>query len=181
MRASSWAVYAERGSPRALKDGTVLENYGVLRLVRALGVPQVAGGRDQRWIDNHGTVICRDVRFGGEGGGFTRVVNLVRLSPRLCGPRVILEGCVVCALGNSRRACAVFCEEIPNLIAVRDYILCGVKPILLGPELNVQKALVRARPGTFRLEVEGNVGEVAQELPEELKKAKGRGKPLYQG
>ena len=44
-----------------------------------LGVPRVEKVPlkqvTQRWIDNHGTLYCRGVRFGGEGGGFTIVRN----------------------------------------------------------------------------------------------------------
>ena len=41
-----------------------------------LGVPRPRHGLDQRWIDNYyGTVIARNARFGGEGGGFTVLVN----------------------------------------------------------------------------------------------------------
>ncbi|GIT31317.1 MAG: hypothetical protein Ct9H300mP1_33630 [Planctomycetaceae bacterium] len=47
-------------------------------LEKILGVPRV-NGTDQRGVDVYfGNLTCRNFRFGGEGGGFTPVVNFVK-------------------------------------------------------------------------------------------------------
>jgi hypothetical protein len=62
--------------PTCSKGKALFENHDTLFLDRMLGVPHPVAGNDQRWIDNfRGMVIARDSRFGGEGGGFTVVVN----------------------------------------------------------------------------------------------------------
>ena len=77
------------GAPAPNK--ALFENHDKLFLSRMLGVPEsgIVPGSDQRWIDNHnhgatgGQVVARDCRFGGEGGGFTVVVNFASF---LCAP-----------------------------------------------------------------------------------------------
>jgi hypothetical protein len=81
---------AERPTPRVCAT-TAPQNHDKLFLQRMLGVPEsgMIPGSDQRWIDNHahgstgGQVVARDCRFGGEGGGFTVVLNFASF---LCAP-----------------------------------------------------------------------------------------------
>jgi hypothetical protein len=74
-------VWVEHAGPNGSYGKALFENHDRLLLTRMLGVPEPIAGNDQRWIDNHnhgvigGTVVARDCRFGGEGGGFTVVVN----------------------------------------------------------------------------------------------------------
>ena len=74
-------VWVERAGPNGSYGKALFENHDRLYLSRMLGVPQPIAGNDQRWIDNYnhgvlgGTIVARDSRFGGEGGGFTVVVN----------------------------------------------------------------------------------------------------------
>jgi len=61
----------------------------------------IVNGYDQRWIDNYGNVVCRNVRFGGEEGGFTPIVNFSRYSPLLLGYMVVMDSCwMVCGLAT---------------------------------------------------------------------------------
>ncbi|OQB85560.1 MAG: Pectate lyase superfamily protein [Planctomycetes bacterium ADurb.Bin126] len=105
-----------------MKNKAAFENYGILHLEKICGVPAVTKDHDQRWVDNYGGVTCRDVRFGGEGAGFTPVVNFAPYDYTypVWPSFVILDSCDVYALGNPARAAAVFCEQIPNQIVIRN-------------------------------------------------------------
>ena len=113
---------------RKMKDKAVIENHGGrMVLEKILGGPLV-NGTDQRWVDVYfGNLTCRNFRFGGEGGGFTPVVNFVKYIPKPAsfglGPSIVLEGCPIYANGNPRRRCAISCEEIPNGIMIRECAL----------------------------------------------------------
>lgn len=82
-------AWVERAGPNGSYSKALFENHDKLILLRMLGVPQPIAGNDQRWIDNFnhgdqgGVVTARDSRFGGEGGGFTILVNFASF---LCAP-----------------------------------------------------------------------------------------------
>eukprot|EP01052_Picozoa_sp_SAG31_P039002 SAG31_NODE_5319_length_2613_cov_1.815036_2_plen_575_part_00 len=82
-------VWVEGAGPTGSSSKALFENHDKIILSRMLGVPHPIAGNDQRWIDNFnhgisgGTVVARDSRFGGEGGGFTVVVNFASF---LCSP-----------------------------------------------------------------------------------------------
>ena len=154
------------------RDGALLENRGNLMLVENVtGVPMV-NGHDQRWIDNYGNLVCRNVRFGGEEAGFTPVVNFAKYAPRILGGVVVLDSCwIVCAIGNHRRPCAVYCEEIPNLLEIRNCALCGIAPVMVSEKID-PTTYFKARPGMLRWSVSDNVGELGNEVPEMLRNPK---------
>ncbi|MCX7598733.1 MAG: hypothetical protein N2512_07660 [Armatimonadetes bacterium] len=129
--ADSWVTTSPTMQNRA-----VFENHGILLLEHVLGVPLVDPERDQRWIDNYNGVTCRNVRFGGEGAGFTAIVNWATYDADypVWPTFVILEACQVYCLGNPRRRAAIFCEEIPNQIIVRDCNGFPDLPVLLVSE-----------------------------------------------
>lgn len=130
----------------------------------------IVKGYDQRWIDNHGTVICRNVRFGGEEGGFTPVVNFTRYNPLLLGQMVVLDSCwMICSLGNAKRPCAVYCEEIPNLIEIRNCNLAGIPPVMVSKKI-APKTYFKVNPGMLNYRFEGNTGERADCIPAMLRK-----------
>ncbi len=158
-----------------MKKKAVIENYGNLTCVNILGVPHV-NGQDQRWIDNYGTLTCRKFRFGGEGGGFTPVVNFAKLRKKLSGPRILIDDCEVCALGNNERACAVYCEEIPNQIVISNTALYGVPGILVSSKIDLKTYFDGVRPGMLRYVLQNNFGEFAGKIPEEMLKAASRRK-----
>jgi len=105
---------------KAMKNKAVIENHATLLMEHICGVPIVVSDSDQRWIDNYGSVTCRNVRFGGEFGGFTAVVNFAAYDYEyVVVPKyVILDSCTVFSAMNLKRKAAVYCEEIPNLISI---------------------------------------------------------------
>ncbi|MBN1444834.1 MAG: hypothetical protein JW957_01840 [Candidatus Omnitrophica bacterium] len=156
-------------------DGAMLVNSanGEMTVSNLCCVPMV-NGRDQRWIDNHGALACRSVRFGGEEAGFTPVVNFARHVPQICGsrePYIILDGCAVCALGNAKRRCAVYCEEIPNLIDIHGCTLTGVPPVMVSEQISPESYFI-AKPGMLSFRFEANFGEFSNNIPSVFKRPK---------
>jgi len=79
-------------------SSVVFVNYGKLELVDMLGVPLALrkGPRtgvapagtlpgDHRWADNHGVMICRHNRFGGEYGGMATIYHYGKARTRIYG------------------------------------------------------------------------------------------------
>ncbi len=105
-----------------MRDMAAIEHRaGRLTIQNLCGVPLV-NGQDQRWIDNHSTewLSLIQCRFGGEGGGFTPVVNFAKARNQTLGSMIYIRDSLLCAVGNRQRQCVVYCEEIPNSIVVRD-------------------------------------------------------------
>jgi len=147
----------------------VIENRGgKMVLEDILAVPNVTS-KDQRWIDNYGNLTCRSFRFGGEGGGFTPIVNFARYSERLWGPSIIIEDSFIFALGNNRRVCAIYLEEIPNIIELRNCIIAGVPPIKIRKDIDLKNYFKNVRRGMLQFNLVNNIGEFADEMPELLK------------
>ncbi|MDD5704606.1 MAG: glycosyl hydrolase family 28-related protein [Kiritimatiellae bacterium] len=134
------------------------------------GVP-LTNGYDQRWIDNYGTLLCNNVRFGGEEGGFTPVVNFAKYQPgtNICNQIVIENSNLVCGLGNNKRKCVIYCEEIPNRLDIRNCNLIGIPPVLVAEKID-PKTYFRAKPGMLKFTFDGNFGELAHQIPALLKK-----------
>ncbi len=77
-------------SSRKMDHQAVIENRGVMmRVETMLGVPRTTGV-DQRWIDNYGVLHLSDCRFGGEGGGFTPVVNFAKFRKQTNGTWILM-------------------------------------------------------------------------------------------
>jgi hypothetical protein len=137
---------------------------GRLTIEDLCGVPLV-NGADQRWIDNYGSnLTCRSVRFGGEGGGFTPVVNYAKYDPTW-GPTILLDDCLVCANGNAQRNCAVFCVEVPNQIDIRDCMLGGATLVELREGLDLKRYFQAPSPRVFSFLATGNTGVNVRPLP----------------
>ncbi len=160
-----WITTKEKPDNKA-----AIENYGFLTCQNIIGVPRVSG-TDQRWIDNYGTLSCKMFRFGGEFAGFTPVVNYAKYVPQEGGPTITLEDCWVSALGNNRRACAIYLEEIPNQILIRGCVLGGVPAVKVNAGLDLKTYFNGARPGMLLFDIEKNIGEFAGTLPEAMIKA----------
>ncbi len=159
-------------SSRKMKNKAVIENRGGrMVLEKILGVPRV-NGTDQRWIDVYfGNLTCRNFRFGGEGGGFTPVVNFVKYIPEPAsfglGPSIILEGCQIYAGGNSKRRCAVSCEEIPNGITMRECAL-SVPAVHLSDRIDLQTYFLGARSSMLHFRLRQNRSDRQYDLPRRL-------------
>jgi hypothetical protein len=134
--------------PTCSKGKALFENHDTLFIERMLGVPHPVTGNDQRWIDNEkGMVIARNSRFGGEGGGFTVVLNRASFLSAPCvncseptvnppprGPlpagtrwegnpqasTIILDSCQIDSDGNKERQANIWLEEIPAILVVQN-------------------------------------------------------------
>jgi len=161
---------------RTMQNKAVIENHGILLMENSVGAPAVNPDADQRWIDNYEGVTCRNVRFGGEDGGMTIVVNFAPyISTYPVIPKfVILDSCYIYATGNSKRRCAVDCEEIPNQIVIRSCNgFIDLPAVRINEKLDLPKYLERAksRPNSLRFSIEADQVELplsARQLPEPL-------------
>jgi len=143
-----------------MTNQAVIENYGCLLVENMHGVPTVTAGNDQRWIDNYGVVECRTCRFGGEYGGFTPIVNYFHYAytyPIVPGI-VALYDCQIYAAGNPGRKAAIYCEEIPNQIAIRDCTGFTDMPqaVQVRSTLDLNTYFDSAHPGYVTFLVDGN-------------------------
>jgi hypothetical protein len=140
-------------------------------------VPAVNPENDQRWIDNYSVVTARNFRFGGESAGFTAVVNF---APYDCTypvipTAVVLDSCDIYALGNPKRRAAIFCQQVPNQIVVRNCRgLCDLPVVRLSEQLDLGTYFDNAeqRRDCLRFLVgEENVEvfEVNRDLPEPMR------------
>ena len=124
-----------------MKDKAAIENRsGSLLLEDICGVPAVTRDNDQRWIDNYSVVTARNFRFGGERAGFTAVVNFAPYDYTypVVPTAVVLDSCDVYALGNPKRRAAIFCEQVPNQIVVRNCRgLCDLPVVKVSDKLDL--------------------------------------------
>ena len=152
----------------AMRDKAVIVNHGVLHLEDILGVPRT-NGSDQRWIDNYGTVRAIRVRFGGEGAGFTPVVNFAKFdaSYPVWPTSITLEQCYVYALSNKERKCAVYCEEIPNSVTIHDCSgLIDMALVMVKPETaETADYFNEAHPSQLHYDLRGNVTDTLERFP----------------
>ena len=151
-----------------MKNMAVIVNKaGRLTIENLCGVPLV-NGHDQRWIDHHGQwlslVRCR---FGGEGGGFTPVVNYARPLSYPVGSMVFIEDSLICAVGNHKRKCAVYCEEIPNWLVVRNCTLY-VPEVSVRPDIEPDTYFAGVKKQMLRFDVNNNCNVAGGQSPKWL-------------
>ena len=155
-------------SPK-MKDKAVIENRGFGMYIESiLGVPAV-NNTDQRWIDNYGSVRILRTRFGGEHGGFTAVVNFaVSFKTTDTSAAVTLDQCYIYSVGNPKRKCGVYLEEVPSRVSITDCVgfESSCAPIMLSPKADVSQ-LVKKEPGAFQCTFWGNTYPV-EKLPKEI-------------
>lgn len=154
-----------------MRNLAVIENRGGrFTLENIVGVPLV-NGANQRWIDNYGsTLTCQQVRFGGEGGGFTPIINHAKPFMDTFSSSILLEDCLVCANGSETRNCAVFCEEIPNSLIIRNCQLAGAAAVKIAERLDLAAYFTGVRRTTLHYALEGNTGPAVGDLPPLLKR-----------
>jgi hypothetical protein len=145
-----------------MENRAAIEHRGAkLLLENVVGVPLVTG-RDDRWIDNYGSLTCRNVRFGGEFGGMTPVWNYSRAL-------VLMEDCYIGAQGSGKMA-AVWCEEIPGHFAIRDCTLT-VPPLMLSPKIDLKTYFNHIPDGEIQFDLERNTGTYSREPIRQLVQA----------
>ena len=149
-----------------MKDKAVFVNYGVMHLEDIVGVPR-PNGSDQRWIDNYEVLRVSRFRFGGEGAGFTPVVNFGKVRVNPPWPRsVTLEQCYIYALGNQKRQCVVSCEEIPNMITITDCTgLIRMALVQVNPKINEQTYFKDVPRQLLRFTFWGNIADNTAAYP----------------
>jgi hypothetical protein len=168
-----------------MKDKAVIENYNVLNVENILGVPDVDANANQRWFDNYGILRCRNIRFGGEGGGFTAVFNYAKYInryPQAQGTAVILEDSTFFCARNDRIHSAVYLEEIPNQLIVTHssgFISGGARGwsvVKVSPNMNLDTYFDDVRVGGIRICIDETLTtgihddlDYFTELPEQLK------------
>jgi hypothetical protein len=157
----------------------VIENRGAyMTLDNMLGVPRCTGV-DQRWVDNYNNLTAVQCRFGGEGGGFTPVVNFAKFNPQAGANWIVLDGCWISSQSNYKRKCAVYCEEIPNGIELRNCSIDGVPVVKVDKKIDLNTYFTAARPGMLKYAVTNCYGEYG-DIPQQMKKPamqKGLGVP----
>ena len=149
-----------------MKDKAVFVNYGVMHLEDILGVPR-PNGTDQRWIDNYEVLRVNRFRFGGEGAGFTPVVNFGKVRVNPPWPRsVTLDQCYIYALGNQKRQSVVYCEEIPNAITITDCTgLIRMALIQVNPKINMATYFKDVPKQLLRFTFWGNIANNTAVFP----------------
>lgn len=146
---------------------------GKLHMQNILGVPDVNSNFDQRWIDlYYGTVTCENFRFGGEDAGMTPVVvwDKYYSTPASdgIGPKVVLDRCEISSWGNPDRACAVYCEEVPNSILIRDCAVITGTGIMVNPSHDLTTYFNGCDSGMLKFAMEGNCGTYLETLDPNL-------------
>ena len=149
----------------------MIENRGANMILEDIIGVDNANGIDQRWIDNHGggSLICRDFMFGAHSGGFTPIVNFAKYDTRIGAAQIILEDCQLFGRGNLKRQCAVYCEEIPNVIEMRNCNLLGLPPIMISEKIDLNNYFKNVDPKLLKFSAVDSIGVRSDEMPELLK------------
>jgi hypothetical protein len=84
-------------------------------------------------------------------------------------PAVIIDGCVdICAWGNAKARCVVYCEEVPNLLVVRNCVMKGISPVKVSESIDPDMYF-KAKSDMLRFCFEDNAGEFSNKIPAILK------------
>lgn len=113
--------WISRGLLTADYDGGIVvgtvSNKAICKMESTVLVPTTQTVTEPAWFKNYGTVICRDVRFGGETGQHTCVNNYLEGTTNTQDPKfgVFLDGCEL-YFGSSQPAVRLF--KIPNVVNI---------------------------------------------------------------
>ena len=98
---------------KSLSNGAVFINKGKLKVSDIVGVPRMSHAR---WIDNYGTLIVDNFRFGGEKNRPNDIID-----SRSRESKIFLENSWLFCKNRS----IIYCTEIPSIVAMRNN--CGVQ------------------------------------------------------
>lgn len=161
MMRDAWIMTSNEAAHKA-----VIEHRGhTLTLENICGVPlpEVPG---QRWIDNYGTnLTVRNVRFGGEGGGFTPIYNYTKYSPSVSGTTIQVFDSTVAANASGNANCVIYCFEVPNAIQIEHVRSAGAVPIALDDTLDLTQYFQAGSESLFAFDVRAFIGEKDASLP----------------
>lgn len=115
-----------------VRDIPDVRNDGIMRAENILGVPMGKGyGRNFRWFDNTGTLLCDYFRFGGEQGG-RHAVDIVPGADKTRNSVVILNSWLHHMTGEYHfpnqpeamipQSHLVYCATIPDLLVLLNNI-----------------------------------------------------------
>lgn len=98
---------------KSLTDGAVFINKGTLEISNIVGVPRMSRAR---WIDNYGTLIIDNFRFGGEKNRPNDIID-----SRSLESKIFVENSWLKCRGRS----IIYCTKIPAIAALRNN--CGIQ------------------------------------------------------
>ncbi|MFA6290860.1 MAG: glycosyl hydrolase family 28-related protein [Victivallales bacterium] len=115
-----------------VRETADVKNYGIMRAENILGVPMGKGyGRNFRWFDNTGTLLCDYFRFGGEQGG-RRAVDIIPGAEKTENKVVIRNSWLHHMTGSHHfpnnpeamvpQSHMVFCATAPDLLVLQNNI-----------------------------------------------------------
>jgi hypothetical protein len=97
------------------------------------------------------------------------VVNFAKFIPHTSSNLIVIEGSWLSALSNYKRLAAVYCEEVPNGIEIRNCNLGGIPPVKVTSKIDLKTYFAGAKPGMLSFAVNGCAGVLADRLPDLLK------------
>jgi pectate lyase-like protein len=92
---------------KSLSDGAVFINKGTLKISNIVGVPRMSRAR---WVDNYGTLIIDNFRFGGEKNRPNDIID-----SRSRESKIFVENSWLLCRGSS----IIYCTQIPAIVALR--------------------------------------------------------------
>jgi hypothetical protein len=115
-----------------VRDIVDVKNGGIMRAENILGVPMGKGyGRNLRWFDNTGTLVCDYFRFGGEQGG-RRAVDILPGAEKTGNKAVIRNSWLHHMTGAFH-----FPDNPEALVPQSHMVYCATVPELLVLQNNV--------------------------------------------
>jgi hypothetical protein len=105
------------------------------------------------------------------------VVNYAKPLSYPVGTMVFIEDSLICAVGNNKRQCAVYCEEIPNWLVVRDCTLY-VPEVMVRPDIDPATYFAGAKKQMVRIDVNNNCNVKGGESPAWLRDPQTASGPL---
>jgi hypothetical protein len=135
---------------------------GIVTMDNIMATP-LCNGVDQRWIDNYSHMLkVSNWRFGGEGGGFTPIVNFTKYNTFITNS-IVIDNCFLPNQSNIKRQAVVYCEEVPNRVIIKNSNILGIPPIIVDKRINLKDYFKGVTPGQLDFAMEhctGAVGDV---------------------
>jgi len=125
---------------------------------------------DQRFIDNRCSQLkLSNWRFGGEFGGFLPIRNFRKYDRRVpWQTSIVVDNCFLANQCNTRRQCVIYCDEVPNRIAVTNSVVVGIPVIMVDPRIDLKNYFKGLPAGMLDFSVEHCTGQLS-DMPEGLK------------
>ena len=157
------------GSRAGMADKAIFDiRGGIVTMDNIMATPW-CDAPDQRFIDNHCTSLkLSNWRFGGEFGGFLPVRNFTKYTPHALGTSITIDNCSLINQSNTKRPCAVYCDEVPNRIVVTNSTVFGMPMIMVDPRIDLKTYFKDVPEGGLKFAVENCTGQIG-DMPEGLR------------